>query len=76
MVQHKGFNEEGFLHVLDQLERDVILPPRYRDHELSGCLTGIRECHIKDDLLLLYRTDKNLLILLLLNIGTHTTLFG
>lgn len=35
-----------------------------------------RECHIKDDLLLIYYKDKTVLVLVLVSIGTHHQLFG
>lgn len=35
-----------------------------------------RECHIKDDLLLIYYKDKTVLVLVLVDIGTHHQLFG
>ena len=31
------------------------LEARYRDHDLSGDWAGYRECHVKPDLLLVYR---------------------
>jgi mRNA interferase YafQ len=39
--------------ILEHLLGDHVLPPRHRDHELSGSWKGYRECHIKPDLLLI-----------------------
>jgi len=61
--------------VVTLLSMGDILPERYRDHELKGVLRGIRECHVKNDLLLLYRKEKDILVLLLVDIGTHAHLF-
>lgn len=47
----------------------------YRDHKLTGEFEGYRECHIQGDLLLVYKVEDNLLILLLANIGSHSDLF-
>ncbi len=52
------------------------LEEKYRDHALTGEMTGHRECHIKPNLLLLYRIDNNRLILLIMDIGSHSQLFG
>lgn len=41
--------------VIEILTTDRPLPPRNRDHELSGNWSGYRECHLKPDLLLIYR---------------------
>ena len=47
----------------------------YRDHKLIGELAGYRECHIQGDLLLIYKIENKLLILLLADIGSHSDLF-
>lgn len=54
---------------------DQSLEPRYRDHELSGDWSGYRECHVKPDLLLIYKKpDKD--TLRLARLGSHGELFG
>lgn len=54
---------------------DQILPENNRDHPLSGDWAGYRECHIKPDLLLIYRKpDTN--TLRLARLGSHSELFG
>ena len=52
------------------------LPEKYRDHPLSGELQYCRECHIKPDLLLIYRIYEDQLELLLVDLGSHSELFG
>ncbi|WP_288758220.1 type II toxin-antitoxin system YafQ family toxin, partial [uncultured Treponema sp.] len=52
------------------------LPERFRDHELAGNLKGNRECHIMPDLLLIYRIFNDILILELVDTGSHADLFG
>ena len=55
------------------LAEGVPLPKRYKDHELTGQWLGVRECHIKPDLLLLYiRAETDLT---LIRLGAHTDLF-
>ncbi len=57
------------------LADDQPLDPRYRDHELSGDWSGYRECHVKPDLLLIYRkSDAD--TLRLARLGSHSELFG
>ena len=51
------------------------LPEKYCDHPLSGDYSGCRECHILPDWLLIYRIEKELLILALTRTGTHSDLF-
>lgn len=58
------------------LQKGEKLPERFRDHELTGPLKGSRECHILPDLLLIYRIFNDILILELIDTGTHADLFG
>ncbi|MGL4943837.1 MAG: type II toxin-antitoxin system YafQ family toxin [Thermoguttaceae bacterium] len=56
------------------LAEDRPLPQSYRDHALTGDWNGYRECHLKPDLLLIYRTEANDL-LRLARLGSHSELF-
>ena len=54
---------------------DQALPESNRDHTLSGDWIGYRECHIKPNLLLIYRKpDAD--TLRLARLGSHGELFG
>ncbi len=57
------------------LADDKPLPERNRDHALGGEWRDHRECHLKPDLLLIYRkTDAE--VLQLVRLGSHSELFG
>ena len=61
--------------VVAMLLVDQALPESNRDHTLSGDWIGYRECHIKPDLLLIYRKpDAD--TLRLARLGSHGELFG
>jgi mRNA interferase YafQ len=49
------------------------LQPRYKDHKLTGNWVGRRECHIQPDWLLIYKVEKDTLILE--RTGSHSDLF-
>ena len=51
------------------------LPEKNKDHALSGNWIGHRECHITPDWFLVYKVDKDILILLLTGTGRHSDLF-
>lgn len=51
------------------------LEAKYRDHALKGNLQGLRDCHIKPDLVLIYRKDNELLELIAMRIGKHSEIF-
>ena len=56
------------------LHRQLLLPKIYRDHALSGDWQGYRDCHVKNDLVLIYRFANEELQLLRLN--SHSEIFG
>jgi mRNA interferase YafQ len=61
--------------VVDLLVADQDLPHLYRDHALVGDWSGYRECHLKPDLLLIYR-KPDVETLRLARLGSHSDLFG
>ena len=64
-----------FKEVVSMLVEDTPLPPKYRDHTLTGGMSSYRECHLKPDLLLVYdRPDDESLHLA--RLGSHAELFG
>ena len=60
---------------IDILANGQKLPLSYKDHNLNGEFSEYRECHIKGDLLLIYKIEKENLILILVDIGSHSQLF-
>ena len=61
-----GDIDTGLIEVLYKLLNDEVLPDKYRDHSLTGDWLGYRECHVKPDLLLIYKqSDENTLRLAL-----------
>ena len=69
-------NIEGLLLItIDLLVIDKVLPLKLRDHDLIGEWRGHRECHIKPDVLLIYKKPDPQ-ILLLARLGSHSDLFG
>ena len=73
--RHRATLDADFQPVLVALATDTPLDPKYRDHDLSGDWAGYRDCHIKPDLLLIYRkSDPD--ILRLARLGSHSELFG
>ena len=71
--QHRLVLDDALLAVLKLLMADNPLPAKYRDHPLSGDWADHRDCHIKPDLVLIYRLpDAN--TLQLVRIGSHSEL--
>ena len=53
--RHRAILDAELDYVAHLLAADQPLPPRYRDHALTGNLEGYRDCHLRFDLLLIYR---------------------
>lgn len=64
----------NLVEVLACLSRNEVLPTKYKDHALTGNWAGWRDCHIANDLVLIYRTDDETLYLARLN--SHSEVFG
>jgi mRNA interferase YafQ len=61
--------------VLTLLLNDQPLPARYRDHPLRGEWADHRDCHIRPDLILIYR-EPDADRLELVRLGSHSELFS
>ena len=76
-LKHSGkFNETELNSVINKLSSGEKLDQAYQDHGLQGEYEGFRECHIRGDILLIYKFEKQKLVLMLINIGNHSELFG
>lgn len=68
------FATPAWAEILHCLCNDLELPKKYQDHELIGNFKGIRDYHVRPDLVLLY-TKKDNDYLQLIRIGSHSDLF-
>ena len=75
---HKKLNQahkDLLMSIINKLANDEVLEPKYNDHALKGEWINHRECHIRPDLLLIYKKQDDLLILTCVNVGSHSELF-
>lgn len=75
LIRKQGKDENKLKQVIGCLVEDIPLEPKYRDHELTGQYKGCRDCHIEPDWVLVYKKDKDILVLLLQRTGSHAELF-
>ena len=76
--QYKKLNQkekEITKKIINKLLNNEILESKYKDHKLIGKYAGFRECHIKPDLLLIYKKENNAIIIVCIAIGSHSDLF-
>ncbi|MGV8893307.1 MAG: type II toxin-antitoxin system YafQ family toxin [Burkholderiaceae bacterium] len=71
--KHKVALESDFANLVQALAQDEPLAERYRDHTLTGEWSDHRDCHIKPDLLLIYRKPDSKR-LQLVRLGSHSEL--
>ena len=75
LAKKRHFDINLLEEVVNKLANQEKLDAKYKDHPLKGKYQGYRECHIKQDWILVYRIDKNILMLYLFRTGTHSDLF-
>ena len=73
LAQKRGYDLDKLEAIVDRLQAQQSLPPKNKDHTLTGEWTHHRECHIQPDWLLIYRIEATFLILE--RTGTHSDLF-
>lgn len=67
---------DTFDYIVNLLAKGAVLDMHFRDHSLRGEYEGMRECHIQSDLLLVYKIESETIVLVLVNIGSHSQIFG
>ncbi|MGH7271765.1 MAG: type II toxin-antitoxin system YafQ family toxin [Polyangiaceae bacterium] len=72
--RHGGEIDRLLTAVVTILAGDVALPVAFADHPLSGEWTDHRDCHVKPDLVLIYRKPDGE-TLQLVRLGSHAELF-
>ena len=77
LIKKRGYNIKKFMEVVTLLQKQEILPAKYRDHQLTNSkeYKDVSECHIEPDWLLIYRVKDEVLILELSRTGSHSDLF-
>lgn len=71
--KYRASLESDFANVVQALAKDEPLAERYRDHPLTGEWNDHRDCHIKPDLVLIYR-KPDAERLQLVRLGSHSEL--
>jgi len=75
LLSNANFKEDIFICVLKILLQGKKLESKYKDHKLKGVFKSCRECHLQNDILLIYNVNKKTGTISLLRIGSHSELF-
>ncbi len=62
------------LNIISKLAKGETLEEKYKDHQMSGKLKSFRDCHVRPDLILIYKYNNTEVELYLLRIGSHSKL--
>ena len=73
-IQNQPIKIQHLKQVLLTLEENGVIPNQYRPHKLSGNYAGYMECHVENDLLLIW-IDAQENIIKLVRLGSHAELF-
>lgn len=76
VLKYDSAVQDDLKKMVDFLLLEKKLPEIYKNHKLKGEFKDCFECHLRSDLLLIYKKEKSELIILLLRIGSHSKLFG
>ena len=71
--QHRQTLDDDFRLILTLLATDQPLEPRHRDHTLTGDWKDHCDCHVRPDLVLIYRKPDDV-TLQLVRLGSHAEL--
>lgn len=71
--RHRRTLDQDLISVVELLATDATMPEKFRDHPLIGDWWEHRDCHIKPDLVLIYR-KVNDDVLQLVRMGSHSEL--
>ena len=71
--RHRDTLEKDFIAIVTALASGQPLAARYRDHSLTGEWKDHRDCHLKSDLILIYRKPNDK-VLQLVRLGSHSEL--
>jgi mRNA interferase YafQ len=70
---HREILESDFIVIIEMLANDEPLAEKHQDHALSGQWIDHRDCHIRPDLILIYRKPDDT-TLQLVRLGSHSEL--
>lgn len=73
--QHRKDIIKELYDVISTLSKEKPLLLSKKDHNLVGNYVNYRECHVRNDLLLIYKIDKKTSSLYLARFGSHSEVF-
>lgn len=76
LCRKRGYDTALLREAILILSATGTLPDSFKPHKLSGNYLGHGEAHLQSDWLLIWKKEKDALILTMTATGTHADLFG
>jgi mRNA interferase YafQ len=73
--QKRGYVMQKLVDAMTDLENEIPLSPRLKEHPLLGDYSGSLECHLEPDWLLIYEIDDEIKEVYFARTGKHSDLF-
>jgi len=74
-IQKRGYNTKLMDEVIFKLMKQETLDSKYQVHPLKGKYSGYTGCHVTPDWILIYKHEKDILVLTMTRTGTHSDLY-
>jgi len=74
-MERRGLNMQKIYEIMIDLENEVPLQSKHREHHLQGKYKDYIECHVEPDWLLIYKIDPQALEIYFARTGTHADIF-
>ncbi len=75
LIVKGNYPQQEFINVLFFIINNLPLPEKYNNHKLKGIYSGLQECHIRPDWLLIYELVGDNEVSLK-RMGSHSELFS
>lgn len=75
LKKNKKFPAKTLKNIIDKITKQEKLKPSFKNHQFQGKWKNFYDCHIKTDLILIYKINKKRKIIILARIGSHSNLF-
>jgi mRNA interferase YafQ len=75
IIRKRNYNEIKLNRLIKLLIDGRTIPPRYKNHKLSGKYKNLSECHISPDWILIYIRNTSSNLITLIRTGTHSDLY-
>lgn len=76
LLKKRGCDISKLEQTIELLSANGKLGPEYKPHKLVGKYAGFWECHIKPDWLLVWVQEETRLVMVMIDTGTHSDIFG